>query len=78
MCLSGLLHEFAGEGLLFAVFDSGGLFEIFALFPLADNAFLLNHSLEALYRFLERFTVFYLNLPNSNHLPSIGVLILLN
>jgi len=73
---SRLLEEFSGQGFLFSILDGGGFFEVLALFPLADDALFLNHALEALDGFLEGLAFFYRYLPNNDHLPSIGSLIL--
>src|SRR5512138_487624 len=51
---AGLLEKFARKGLLLPILDGGGLFEVFALLPLADDAFFFDHALEALDRLLER------------------------
>ena len=68
--LASLPHKLSRHGLVFAIADSGGLFEKFALFPFADNAFLLYHALEAFDCLLKWLIVVDHNLADKNHPPS--------
>ena len=53
--LLDLQHLLSGKSLVLAVLNGRWLLEVLAHLELADDAFLLDHSLEALYSFLQRF-----------------------
>src|SRR5574344_166694 len=59
MKLSDFLHLLSCIGLVDSVSDGRWLLVMFTKFPLADDAFLLNHSLETLDGFLQRLVLFY-------------------
>ena len=55
--LLDLQHLLAGKSLLLSVLNCRRLLEVLAHLELADNAFLLDHSLETLDSFLERLSL---------------------
>ncbi len=59
MHLPDLLHLLARKSFVLAVLDGRGLLVVFTLLPLADDTFLLDHSLETLDRLLEWFVLIY-------------------
>ena len=65
--LLDLQHLLAGESLLLAMFNCRGLLEVLAHLELADHAFLLDHSLETLDSFLERFSLIDFNICHITH-----------
>ena len=48
MHLPDLLHLLTRKSFVLAVLDGRGLLVVFALLPLADDTFFLNHSLKTL------------------------------
>ena len=70
--IPALFHEFAAERLVLPVKDGGGLLVVFALFPLANDAFFFDHALEALDCLFEVFGIVYDDVCHvKNHLPSV-------
>ncbi len=63
------LEQLALQTLLLSISNSRRLLEVFALLPLANDAFLLYHALEALDGLFEILTVIDLHVGDLNHLP---------
>lgn len=59
--------KFTYKCFFLSILDGGRLLEVFPLFPLADNAFLLHHALEALDSLLEVLSLVNAYLSYENH-----------
>ena len=69
LCLSDFFYLLSFHSFALSILDCGRLLEVLPPFVFTDDAFFLNHSLETLYSFFQRFFVVDFNVSDRKSPP---------